>query len=171
MIAFINLGVFVAVFNYLGFRLMDAPHHLSQGQLSALFTVYLFGVVLSPLGGAAADRFGRARVMLIGLITSALGVTLTLSMPLPGVVLGVALLTCGFFVTHAVASGWVGLAAPDHRGHASALYLLAYYLGSSVVGLAGGWFWTAGGWTWVAAFTAALLLLALGVARSLPSTA
>ena len=43
--------------------------------------------------------------------------------------------------------------------HAAALDLLAYDLGSSVMGSLGGWFWSAGGWPAVAGFVAALLAL------------
>ena len=166
LVGFVNLGVFVAVFNYLGFRLMAAPYHLSHAALSLLFTVYLFGVVASPVSGAVGDRFGRRLVLLGGLACSGAGLLLTLLPGLPAIILGIVLMTIGFFTTHSVASGWVGREAPDHRGHASALYLLAYYLGSSVVGLVGGWFWTDLGWVGVVGFTAALLLLALlGVRR------
>lgn len=161
VLGFLNLGVFVAVFNYLGFRLTVTPYHLSHAQMSLLFAAYLFGVVASPLSGAVADRFGRAKVVIFGVLTSLLGLLMTLAAPLTAVVLGVILMTCGFFVTHAVVSGWVGLVAPSHRGHASALYLLAYYLGSSIVGLSGGLFWSAGGWSAVAGYVGVLLLLAL----------
>jgi len=76
-------------------------------------------------------------------------------------VLGIIALTIGFFATHSVASGWVGRLAADNKGHASSLYLLAYYVGASLAGSAGGWFWTRGGWNGVVAFTLVLLALAL----------
>jgi hypothetical protein len=60
---------------------------------------------------------------------------------LPVVAIGILLVTIGFFGAHAVASGWVGRLAGDAKGHASSLYLLSYYMGSSFVGSAGGWFW------------------------------
>jgi YNFM family putative membrane transporter len=55
----------------------------------------------------------------------------------------------------------VGRLAQGHKGHAASLYLLAYYLGSSVMGSAGGWFWVEGGWPAVVAFAGALFALAL----------
>ena len=57
--------------------------------------------------------------------------------------------------------------ATEARGHAASLYLLAYYLGSSVMGSAGGWFWSAFGWAGVAAFTAAQFGAAFLLAVSL----
>ena len=48
------------------------------------------------------------------------------------------MLTIGFFGAHSVASSWVGRRATRDRAHATALYLFAYYLGSSVLGSLGG---------------------------------
>jgi MFS transporter, YNFM family, putative membrane transport protein len=58
-----------------------------------------------------------------------------------------------------VASGWVGQLADGAKGHATSLYLLAYYLGSSVLGSWGGWFWQHGAWPSVAGFAFTLLAL------------
>ena len=81
--------------------------------------------------------------------------------------LGVVVLTAGFFIAHAVASAWVGRLAQGAKGHASSLYLLTYCIGSSTMGSVGGWFWEYGHWPGVAALGGALMLLALGVAISL----
>lgn len=79
---------------------------------------------------------------------------------LSGVIGGIAVLTIGFFVAHSVASGWVGRMAAGAKGHATSLYLLAYYAGSSIIGSIGGWLWTAGGWSAVAALAGALFATA-----------
>lgn len=165
--AFALMGVFVSLFNYAGFRLALPPYGLSQTQIGLIFTVYLFGIVASPTAGALADRLGRAPVLVGGVLLMAAGVLLSLVAPLWGVVAGIAVLTFGFFVAHAVASGWVGQLARGSKGHASSLYLLAYYLGSSVLGSAGGWFWEQGRWPALAAFSLALLAGALGLALRL----
>lgn len=160
-IGFLVMGAFVTVYNYAGFRLMGAPYHLSQGVISLIFTVYVFGIVASSSAGAAADRFGRPRVLPTGIALALSGAVLTLLPALPVFILGVVLLTVGFFISHAVASGWVGRLAAGSKGHASSLYLLAYYLGSSVAGTAGGWFWSCAGWPGVVGFAAACLGCAL----------
>jgi YNFM family putative membrane transporter len=80
------------------------------------------------------------------------------------VILGVAVVTFGFFGGHSVASSWVGLRAREAKAQAAALYLFFYYLGSSVAGSAGGVFWDHAGWKGVAAFVAVLLLIALSIA-------
>jgi YNFM family putative membrane transporter len=73
-------------------------------------------------------------------------------------------MTFGFFAGHSVASGWVGLLAKGAKGQAAALYLLAYYLGSSVIGSYGGHFWTSFGWSGVAGLVVVLLLIGLASA-------
>ena len=59
-----------------------------------------------------------------------------LSTALPAIFGGVVAVTIGFFMTHSVASGWVGRMASGAKGHAASLYLLSYSVGSSVVGFA-----------------------------------
>ena len=164
---FALMGVFVSLFNYAGFRLAAAPYGLSQTQIGLIFCVYLFGMVASPAAGALADRWGRAPVLVGGVTLMASGVVLTLAPPLLVVIVGIAVLTFGFFVAHAVASGRVGRLALLSKGHASSLYLLAYYLGSSVLGSAGGWFWEQGQWPALVAFSVVLLAGALALALRL----
>ena len=165
--AFVLMGVFVSLFNYVGFRLALPPYGLSQTQIGLVFAAYLFGMVASPAAGAAADRRGRAPVLVGGVLLMGAGVLLTLAAPLAAVMAGIALLTFGFFMAHAVASGWVGGLARHAKGHASSLYLLAYYLGSSLLGSAGGWFWEHGRWPGMAGFALLLLGVALLLALRL----
>ena len=81
--------------------------------------------------------------------------------------LGLALVTWGFFGAHSVSSSWVGLRATDGRAQAAALYLFFYYLGSSAAGSAGGWFYSAWGWNGVALLVGGLVFLAFLVALKL----
>ncbi|WP_428832615.1 MFS transporter [Labrys okinawensis] len=166
-IAFCGFGSFVTVYNYAGFRLMAPPFDLGPTQTSLIFTVYLFGTLSSSLGGMAADRVGRAPVLIAGLLTMAAGIGLTFLPSLVGIIAGIAVLTSGQFACHAVASGWVGRLGGTSKGHAASLYMLAYYLGASIVGSTGGWFWSAGGWPAVVGFTLVLIVLAIGGAAGL----
>lgn len=77
------------------------------------------------------------------------------------------LFSAGFFAAHAVASSWIGVRARRAKGQASSLYLFSYYLGSSIAGTAGGFFWHDYGWNGVALFIASLLLTALLVGARL----
>jgi YNFM family putative membrane transporter len=86
------------------------------------------------------------------------------------VLLGLALFTVGFFAAHTSASGMVGRRATTGRAQASALYLLAYYAGSSLGGWAGGLAYERAAWPGVVGYVGALLVVALGLALLLRRT-
>lgn len=158
---FILTSVFVSLFNYATFRLSGAPYYLSQTQISLIFLAFAFGIVSSSISGRLADRFGRRPLLRAGFLTMAAGVALTLSNSLLVIMAGVVLVTTGFFVGHSVASSSIGPLAGTSKGHAASLYLLFYYMGSSIVGSVGGWFWQHGGWNGVAGLTGTLALIGL----------
>lgn len=162
--AFLGMSVFVTLYNYVTFRLTEAPYLLSQSAVSLIFLAYGFGVVSSSMGGVLADRLGGRPLLIAGFVLMLAGVGLTLSSLLVFIIAGLVVMTIGFFVAHAVASGAVGPLAGQAKGHAAALYLLFYYLGSSVSGTTGGWFWEHGGWDAVAAMTGLCALLGLALA-------
>lgn len=164
-LAFILMGSFVALFNYIGFYLSGKPFGLSGTLIGLLFLVYLLGIWSSNLAGRLTSRRGARPVLLASLGLMLLGALLCLLPQLAVIIAGLALFTMGFFAAHAVASGLVGQRAEGARAQASALYLCAYYLGSSVVGYALGWVWQNWGWLPVIGCLVALLLLA--VARAL----
>lgn len=165
--AFLLMGGFVTIYNYIGYRLLAPPFSLSQAEVGLIFTVYLAGIFGSAWMGHLAAAVGRARVFRAALLIDLAGMLLTLSENLGFVVLGVAVLTFGFFAAHSIASSWIGVRARHARAQASALYLFLYYLGSSVVGSGGGIFWAEWGWQGVIGLTGGLIVLALLVARHL----
>jgi YNFM family putative membrane transporter len=160
-VGFSAMGAFVTVYNYAGFRLTAPPFGLSQTELGLIFTAYLFGVAASWAAGLLGGRVGPGVVLAAAVATQAAGAALTLAPALPAVVGGIVLVTMGFFAAHATASAWVGRLAETTKGHAASAYMLAYYLGSSLVGSAGGWFWSAAGWPGVTGFVLVLLAFAL----------
>jgi YNFM family putative membrane transporter len=165
LLGFVLMGSFVTLYNYIGYRLLAPPYQLSQSAIGAIFVVYLTGVVASPWSGRMADSFGRGRVLTGAIVIMLIGLGLTMLHPITAIAAGIACVTFGFFAGHAVASGWVGRLAKQAKGQAAAMYLLSYYLGSSLVGSYGGRFWTAHGWDGVAGLVG--MLLALGLAVSL----
>lgn len=166
-IGFVLTSIFVTVFNYTTFRLSAAPYGLSQTAVSMIFLAFGFGVVSSSVAGSLADRFGRRPLLIAGFLFMLAGIGLTTLASLVAIAAGIALVATGFFISHSVASGSVGPEAGVSKGHAAALYLLFYYMGSSLTGSAGGWFWQQGGWPAIAALTGAFALagIALGLRR------
>ncbi|MGE8547597.1 MAG: MFS transporter, partial [Alcaligenes sp.] len=161
------MGAFVAVYNYVGFRLLLPPFSLSQTFIGFIFVVYLVGIFASTWFGRLADRHGRGAMLSAASGLALGGLVLTLSDWLPVLVAGIVVFTFGFFAAHAVASGWVGQMARGYKALAASLYLLVYYVGSSVLGALGGQFWTVGGWHGVAAMAGGLLAAALTVSAGL----
>jgi predicted MFS family arabinose efflux permease len=147
---FLLMGGFVAVYNYLAFRLTAAPYHLPVTVVSLIFLAYLAGTCASTLAGAMATRFGRKSVLLASIAIMITGVSITLCSNLFLVLIGLVVGTVGFFGAHAIATGWAGRAASVGKAQASSLYNLFYYAGSSIIGWFGGIALAHAGWTGVA---------------------
>jgi YNFM family putative membrane transporter len=162
LIGFTAMGAFVAVYNVLGLRLTAAPYGMPVFEASLVFCVYPLGSVGSAVAGRLAERLGRSAVILAGALLAVAGVAVSLASPLPVIVAGLAMITFGFFAAHGIASGWA--ASRGHRrgaaSQASAFYLLAYYVGSSIFGELGTSLWESGGWPAVAMMSGALLFIA-----------
>ncbi|MEO3933998.1 MFS transporter [Micrococcaceae bacterium Sec7.4] len=155
--AFLLMGGFVAVYNYLGFRLSGEPFSLPATIISLIFLAYLSGTVSSRWAGGLTARFGRRTVLLAGTVLMVAGLALTLTQLLALILAGLLLFTGGFFAAHSIGAGWTGVIATTGRAQAASLYNLAYYLGSSVIGWAGGLVFQSLGWT-------ALALSVIGLA-------
>lgn len=164
---FLLMGGFVCIYNYIGFRLLEPPFSLSQTAIGAIFVVYLAGTASSTVTGEIASRLGRRRVLWLAITTGLVGILMTLSDNLLVVIGGIVVVTVGFFGAHSVASSWVGRRALRDRAQASSIYLCLYYLGSSVLGTAGGWAFAHGGWPGVVAFVGGLYGIALAIALRL----
>lgn len=162
--AFLLMGGFVALYNFLGFRLAGAPFGLAPSVISLVFLAYLAGTWASSRAGAEASRFGRKRILLASIATMAAGVSIMLSDNLVAVLVGLVIATAGFFGAHSIAAGWTGQSAPAGKAQASSLYNLFYYGGSSAIGWVGGVAFDARGWTAVALTILGLTAVAAAIA-------
>jgi YNFM family putative membrane transporter len=166
-LSFLLMGCFVSLYNYIGYRLLDAPYGLRQSAVGLLSVLYLLGIFSSVWAGRLADKLGRRNVLWMVMIAMLAGLLLTLLGALPAIVIGVGLFTFGFFASHSVASSWVGRRARAPQALASAIYLFFYYLGSSVVGWFSGVVWAHSGWAGVVWLLGATLVLAMMIALRL----
>ncbi|WP_369196998.1 MFS transporter [Streptomyces djakartensis] len=140
------MTVFGGVYTVIGYRLTEAPFSLPQGIIGSIFLVYLVGTLSASTAGRLVGRLGRRGALYAGGATTAAGLLLSLAGSLPLVLLGLVLITAGFFAGHAVASSAVSKTAEHGRAQASALYQSAYYIGSSAGSTAGAVAFHAGGW-------------------------
>ncbi|NJD91389.1 MAG: MFS transporter [Geobacter sp.] len=164
-IAFLAMGGFITLYNYITFRLLAPPYNLSQSSISMIFLVYFTGSLSSSFMGQLLQRFGRTVMLRLSIGSMLLGTALTLHANLIWIITGIGIFTCGFFGAHAIASGWVGKRAVTARAQATSLYLFAYYQGSSLSGTIGGLFWVKWGWQGITIIITSLLLLALAAAE------
>ena len=95
--AFLLMGSFVTLFNYIGYRLLADPYNMNQALVGLLSIVYLSGIYSSAKIGSLADRLGRRRVLWATIVLMLAGIALTLFTPLWLVVPGMLIFTFGFF--------------------------------------------------------------------------
>ena len=97
--------------------------------------VYVLATVSSMVSGRLADGPGRRAILPAGCGIAVTGVFVTLVPSLPAIIVGLAVLTVGFFVIQGLASGWVAArahASGNSTSQAATFYLFSYYVGSSV---------------------------------------
>ncbi|MER5385074.1 MFS transporter [Streptomyces sp. NPDC002688] len=140
------MTVFGGVYTVIGYRLGEAPFSLPQGIVGSIFLVYLVGTVSASTAGRLVGRVGRRGSLYLAGGTTTAGLLLSLGDSLALVLLGLVLITAGFFAGHAVASSSVSHTAREGRAQASALYQSAYYVGSSAGSTLGAVAFHAGGW-------------------------
>ncbi|MFE6284915.1 MFS transporter [Streptomyces sp. NPDC057877] len=140
------MTVFGGIYTVIGYRLTAEPFSLPQGVVGSVFLVYLVGTVSASTAGRLVGRLGRRGALYLSGGTTAAGLLLSLADSLGAVLLGLVLITAGFFAGHAVASSAVSKTATRGRAQASALYQSAYYIGSSVGSTAGAVAFHGGGW-------------------------
>ncbi|KIL45152.1 MFS transporter [Jeotgalibacillus soli] len=137
---------FSGIWTYIPFYLENNPFNLSIHFISLLYFTYLFGVVGSLGSARFSAQFGLTKVIFIGLIVMLTGGLLTLLTSTPLLITGLSLICFGFFISHSMASSWVGLKAQHHRSGATSLYLVSYYIGAAIGGTAIGAVWSIFGW-------------------------
>ncbi|MFD7643284.1 MFS transporter [Kitasatospora sp. NPDC059795] len=157
------MAVFGAVYNTVGYRLVSAPFHLPESVAASIFVVYLVGTASSASAGRLTARWGRRGTLYLAISTTTAGLLLSLANSLFCAILGLVLITAGFFAGHATASSSVGRTATTGRAQASALYLIAYYLGNSLGGTIGADAYHSTGWPGTATVALTAMACAAGV--------
>jgi predicted MFS family arabinose efflux permease len=136
----------VAVFTYVTFYLVAPPFRVSISTLSYLFVVYLVGLVAANL-------------------TSLAGVAITLAHQLPMVIIGLALMCTGVFISQACATSYLREATPSGgRAAAIGLYVCCYYIGGTAGGVIPSYAWKLGAWPACVALVASVQIITITVA-------
>lgn len=137
----------VGCFTFVNLHLADKPYQLGSAQLANVFTVYLIGMVITPLSAKVIARFGMTATMIGAIGTSMFGLCLTMSTPLWLIIIGLAIMSSGVFVTQSATISYIASHVQQGRSLASGLYYLSYYGGGSI----GAWLcalaYASGQWT------------------------
>ncbi|MGC3020500.1 MFS transporter [Brevibacterium sp. FAM 24630] len=130
---FLCMIVFGGSFTMLGTRLQQDPWRLSEGAVALFFLIYLVGTVVTTYYGRLATKFPRQHITLAGMLIALAGAGATLIDSLASIIIGMSLLTAGFFLGHTGASAAASAARPGvDSTRSAAIYLTVYYLGTSL---------------------------------------
>ena len=166
-LGFCVLFSLVGCFTYINLYLAEPPYRLNSAQLADVFAVYLIGMVITPLAGRLIVHLGASRTVSLAVALSVFGVLLSLSAPLWLVVLALALMSTGVFITQSATINYIAQHVSEGRSLASGLYYMAYYAG----GFTGSWLcgmaYARGGWDRTVAVLVAAQVLAMTIAAVL----
>lgn len=158
IIGSLMLGIFVSLYNYLGFYLVKEPFNFSPYLIHYIYLMYLFGIFGSVATAKLTYYFDPVQVLKTTILISIPGIGLMYITNFWIVTLGLAILTFDFFVIHVICNRIVSEYNVMKRSVTISIYLLAYYLGSSFWGSATGVVLDTWGWQY---FLAGLIVLLL----------
>ncbi|RLL46682.1 MFS transporter [Oceanobacillus piezotolerans] len=161
LVLVIGMGIvlqlsFTGIWTYLPFHLEGEPFTLSLEAISYMYFAYALGIVGSPIAGWFSGRFGLNSVRNAGIFTMVVGIFATFSQSLVVIIIGLCVLCLGFFMAHSLTATSVGEKATHHKGSASSLYLVAYYIGVTLGSSAISPVWEGAGWHGVLLLTGIL---------------
>lgn len=145
-VGFCVLFSLVGTFTYVNLLLVTPPFNLSVAGLANVFCVYLLGVVVNAPDRSFHHplRFSPRPAVRTGI--SSLGLVLTLTPSLLGVIGGLAVCSSGVFICQSATISFIARHVPNGRSSATGLYYLSYYIGGAAGTAIGGLAYEAGGW-------------------------
>lgn len=142
LIGSLMLGIFVSLYNYLGFYLVKEPFNFPPYLIHYIYFMYLFGVFGSIATAKLTALYNHFKILKTIIALSVAGLLLLYINNFWIVTLGLAIFTFNFFVVHVICNRIVSDYNLQKRSVTISIYLLFYYMGSSVWGSATGSFST-----------------------------
>lgn len=152
------LGVFVSLYNYMGFYLIKPPFGFPEYYIHYIYLMYIFGVFGSIATAWLTKRYNHFKVLKTILLLSAFSILFLYITNFWIVAAGLAAFTFSFFVIHVLCNRIVSDYNIAKRSVTISIYLLAYYSGSSILGPATGIVLDTLGWKY---FLGSLILILL----------
>lgn len=163
---FLNSVFHAGVFTWLGFYFEQRYGLGPVGIGLALLGYGIPGFLLGPIIGRAADRFGRGRLIPVGLAVGAIAAAaLMLDMPLLLAAAAVTLLSLGYDMTQPLFAGIVTALGGERAGQAMGLNVFLLFLGFGIGSIVFGEMLRFGFGPTLIAFAGLAFLLALLSAR------
>jgi YNFM family putative membrane transporter len=156
-----GLLMFSPIFNFLPYRLADAPFHFSTELITLVYIVYVLGIFLGPLAGRLSNQYGSGNTFIVGTCILGLSFILLLIPSVIAVISGLLGMCAGFFTIHSVAVGLLNQKLTSSHGKANALYAMFYYAGGWIGITGAGFAFQNAGWTGVVSFVAIFLIIPL----------
>ena len=161
LLAIFGLGLvlqasFTGVWTFLPFYLAEPPFNLPLDVISMTYFAYGMGIVGAPVAGVLAAKYGLSRVRAAGIFILSAGVFMTIIPSISFVIVGMCVICAGFFTAHSLTATTVSNVATHHKGSASSLYLVSYYVGVAIGSTLLGPVWEYGGWVWLVMITGIL---------------
>lgn len=160
-LGFCVLFSLVGCFTYINLYLDQPPYNLTSSQLANIFAVYLIGMIITPLSARLIVKFGTNLTVLIAMSLSIFGVLITLLHPLWLIVLALAIMSSGIFITQSSTITYIAANVTEGRSLASGLYYMCYYAGGFAGTLLCGHAFESGGWFMTAVVLISVQLLAM----------
>jgi YNFM family putative membrane transporter len=163
--------VFVAISNYLPFRLNEITGGISEFRISMAYAGYFVGMISAFSAPRLIHLFGSiGTTLLVGLVCFLAVIFVYLS-DVTAVVFVNMFLFCGFMaLLQAVCPGYVNsLVLPHQKSVANGLYLSIYYAGGSLGSYLPGFIYTYFGWNCYIYALALVVLVSIALARGLKS--
>src|SRR5699024_6517071 len=129
------------------------------------YIAYSLGIVGAPIAGWLAGKYRLSSIRVAGVAILSIGMFITLGSSILAISMGLSIICLGFFVSHSIASTTVTQEATHHKGSASSLYLVAYYVGVSVGTTLLTPLWEAFQWQGIIIFTALIPVLYVVVVK------
>ena len=158
------LGIFVSLYNYLGFYLVKEPFNFPDYLIHYIYFMYIFGVFGSTATAKLTARYNHFKIQKTIVLSSVAALLLLYVNNFWIVTLGLAIFTFNFFVVHVICNRVVSDYNLQKRSVTISIYLLFYYMGSSVWGSATGVVLDNFGWQWFIATLIALTFILYAIA-------
>ncbi len=166
-LAFLLMGTFVTIYSYITVRFERPPFSLSESTIAFIFILYLIGTYSSINFGKLSYKLGIKKAYAVAITIMIIGIALTFITYLPIDILGLAAMTFGFFGAHSIQSSYIATLTESSKSHASTLYLLGYYVGSSLLTMLGGYIFIHLEWLGIGILSLVLTLTAVIISKSL----